>query len=117
MGRPGDTRSVTRAVPDLAYVECANVFWKRVRQGSLPASAARDMLTDLRALPLSVWAAEPLLERSLALAVTFDVAVYDAVYLALSAQLAMPLVTADGILVGKAGGPSEQLCLLESFSP
>lgn len=109
----GDRDAVTRAAPDLLYLECANVFWKRVRRGLMSASQARTGVTGLLALDLRIWPAEVLVERALELVIDLDVTVYDASYLALADLLAIPLVTADATLVRKAGGPSERLVLLD----
>jgi predicted nucleic acid-binding protein len=108
----------TRAIPDLAVLECGNVFWKRVRRGLLPADLAVESLADLLALPLVVWPARELVERALELAVSLDVSLYDAAYLALADTLDIPLVTADEALARKVGerGFGARCSLLGDFA-
>jgi predicted nucleic acid-binding protein len=103
-----------RAAPDLAYLECANIFWKRARRGLLAPDDARAVLRDLLALPLRIWPTEDVAERALELALALDVTAYDAAYLALAERLDVPLITADEALVRKLGGPSERIRLLGS---
>jgi predicted nucleic acid-binding protein len=103
-----------RAAPDLIYLECANIFWKRARRGLLSPDDAQAMLRDLLALPLRIWPPEDLAERALGLALSLDITAYDAAYLGLAEQLDVPLITADENLVRKLGGPTERLRLLGS---
>lgn len=104
--------AIVRAVPDLVYLECANIVWKWVRRGMLAADLARQSVADLRALPLQVWPSAELIEPALDIALTRDVTVYDASYVALADLLDIPLITADDALVHKLGGPSERIRLL-----
>ncbi len=106
-----------RAVPDLAYLECANTFWKWVGRGVISSDVAHDCLAELLSLPLEVWPSASLVGRALAIAVERGVTVYDAAYLALAELLNLPLVTADERLVRKAGGPNDRLHLLGALSP
>jgi predicted nucleic acid-binding protein len=107
-----------RAIPDLAYLECGNAFWKRARRGLLPADLAAECLADLLALPLVVWPARELAERALQIALSLDVSTYDAEYLALADALDVPLVTADEALARKVGerGHGARVNLLGDFA-
>lgn len=105
---------IVRAVPDLAYLECANIFWKWVRRGKLSPDLARENLVDLLALPLQVWPSRHLVEHALAAGIDKSVTVYDASYLALSGLLEVPLVTADQDLVRSAGNDHD-VWLLDSL--
>jgi predicted nucleic acid-binding protein len=88
-------------VPDLFYVECANILWKYVRRFGYPAENARQDVADLRALNLQVAATADVLETAFNLALQFEITTYDASYVALAQQLGLPLVTADTTLVRK----------------
>lgn len=82
-------------VPDLFYVECANILWKYTRRFDYPAENARQDVLDLRALALHTVSTADLIEPALELALTYNLTVYDASYAALAQQLDLPLITAD----------------------
>jgi hypothetical protein len=77
-----------------------------------------ESLADLLALPLVVWPARELVERALQLALSLDVSMYDAAYLALADALDIPLVTADQALARKVGerGYGARIRLLGDFA-
>ena len=85
----------TLYAPDLLYIECANILWKKTTKGDLSRSQAAQALKDLQTSPVLVVAAGPFLEKALAMAEVLRHPVYDCVYLALAAEKKMPLVTAD----------------------
>ena len=93
--------SVRLYVPDLFYVECANILWKYVRRFNYAVDEARRDLDDLMQLNLSAVPAESLLPAAFDLAVTHDLTAYDACYVALASLLELPLLTADEKLVNK----------------
>jgi predicted nucleic acid-binding protein len=86
-------------VPDLFYIECANILWKYVQRLGYPLKAAREDLAMLRALSLRSTPTALLLAASLEIAAAQKISAYDACYVALARQLRMPLVTADQKLV------------------
>jgi predicted nucleic acid-binding protein len=90
---------LTLHVPDLFFVECANVLWKHVRRGTFSASAVAPCLANLGSLPLHVTPTRDLFEVAFNLAVERHCTAYDACYLALARATGAPLVTADERLV------------------
>jgi predicted nucleic acid-binding protein len=104
-----------RAAPDLIYPECGNILWKKARQGLLPSERLREVTREILAIPLFIWPGRLLLDAAAALALQYDISVYDASYLALSDLLGVPLVSADARLIRRAGGPSDRLILLSSL--
>ena len=80
-------------VPSLHYWELANVLRTYVRRGELEASLATEIDSLHREAPLVV--AEPSREPVLATALEYDTTAYDAVYIVLSRELEVPLVTAE----------------------
>jgi predicted nucleic acid-binding protein len=82
-------------VPDLFFIECANVLWKYVRWGDLSPSIALEDLADLARLGLTVTSTADLMMESLELAIHYMIPAYDACYAALAGRYDVPLITAD----------------------
>jgi predicted nucleic acid-binding protein len=94
-------RGTTIAVPDLFFVECANVLWKYVRRLGYSAQKARADLVQLLDLPLVVTRTADLVLEAFDLARAHDITVYDASYLALAIEESATLITADEKLARK----------------
>lgn len=88
-------------VPDLFYVECANILWKYTRHFGYPVDSARQDVIDLQRLHLVTVSTADLLVPALDLALAYDLTAYDACYVTLAQQLTLPLITADASLVRK----------------
>jgi predicted nucleic acid-binding protein len=99
-------------VPDLFYVECANILWKYVRRFGYPSQNARQDVADLRALALLTVSTADLLDAALELALSYDITVYDACYAALAGRLDLPLMTADDAMARKLAGSGVQIHML-----
>ena len=91
-------------VPDLFFIECANVLLKYVRRFGYPPQAAQQDVADLVCLPVQVVLTAVLAEPALALATAHEITAYDAAYAAWSQRLSLPLVTADQRLVRRLDG-------------
>ena len=91
-------------VPELFYIECANILWKYVRRFAYPVQDAQTDLQKLRQLALEVVATDSVLVNAFDLAVKHGLTVYDACYVAMSHQLQLPLLTADERLVNLMKG-------------
>lgn len=103
-------------VPDLFFVECANVLWKYVSMYGYAAESARQDIIDLQALNLDTVSTADVLSPSFNLAIRYDITAYDACYVALAEQLALPLITADGTLVRKLAGSGMKVRLLSDLN-
>ena len=90
-------------VPDLFYVECANILWKYVRRYAYPVEHARTDLNDLQEMPLTAVPTEGLVASALDIGMGHDLTVTDSCYVVLAQMLAVPLVSADQRLVQRAG--------------
>ena len=90
-----DARHVFIA-PDLIIAECANVAWRRVRDGQVSLKQAEASLGALPAWFESLTSSAQLHEAAFRIAHTLNHSVYDCLYIALAARDAAPLVTADG---------------------
>lgn len=99
-------------VPDIFFVECANVLWKRVRPGDYSEHQARWDLADLRSMRFRVVPTGELVESALAIACQYGISVYDACYVALSRDEDIPLLTADHKLVEMLQGAPFQIAVL-----
>ena len=86
-------------VPDLFFIECANILWKYVRRFGYPAEDAYQNIVDLTRLPLRAVSTGELAAEALEAAVVHGITAYDAAYVALAQRLSLPLVTADEVLV------------------
>jgi predicted nucleic acid-binding protein len=101
---PTDTLPARLYVPDLFFIECADVLWKYVHRFGYPPEAARQDVADLVRLPVRPVSTAALAESALALAMTYEITAYDAAYVALADRLSLPLVTADEALVLRLTG-------------
>ena len=82
-------------VPDLFYVECANIFWKYVQRHLATAVQVTGYLASLKALPLQHTPTSDLIDNALPLALAQGITAYDACYVALFQRLSLPFITAD----------------------
>lgn len=87
--------------PSLIVAEIGNAIWKAVRRGDLPAREAHTAV-EVALGPISAMTPmEELHTRALELAVALDHPIYDCFYLALAERERVPLICADGPLIGK----------------
>ena len=91
-------------VPDLFFVECANVLWQYVRRTPYPVEQARQSMVRLKQFALKVTPTGDLVSVALDLAIAHRISAYDACYLALAQRLEIELVTADQKLVQTLAG-------------
>ncbi|MEW6717983.1 MAG: type II toxin-antitoxin system VapC family toxin [Chloroflexota bacterium] len=90
-------------VPDLFYIECANILLKYTRRYGRPLEDSRADLVDLGRLFLRVVPTAELMEDALLLAAEQNITAYDACYAVLASRLELPLVTADEPLAKAVG--------------
>lgn len=89
-------------VPDLFYIECANILLKYTRRFDRPLEDSLADLKDLNQLALTVTSTTELIEDALTLADEKNLTAYDACYTILARKLNLPLVTADAWLAKSA---------------
>ena len=102
-------------VPDLLYIECANILWKYVRSRHYAVTSALRDLADLRQLAFHATATSELMVDALQLAVAHGVTAYDACYVALAQRNGIPLVTVDEKLVRLLAGTPYSVEALRTF--
>jgi predicted nucleic acid-binding protein len=94
-------QTIAITVPDLLYVECTNILWKRIRIGDLTINQAQQSLDDLHQLALPTVSTASLSKRALDIATQYDISAYDATYVALTERQGVPFITADARLITK----------------
>jgi len=82
-------------VPDLFWVEFANVIWKAVRLGRFPKASAGAALVSLTQHDFPTVPSLKLLDSAFQIATAFERTVYDCLYVALAVHSNAQLITAD----------------------
>jgi len=85
-------------VPDLFYIECANILLKYTRRFDRPLEDSLADIKDLGKLALKSTSTLELIEDALQLASEKKLTAYDACYAVLAQRLGLPLITADAPL-------------------
>ena len=85
-------------VPDLFYIECANILLKYTRRFDRPLEDSLADIKDLGKLALKTTSTLELIEDALKLANKKKLTAYDACYAVLAQKLGLPLITADAPL-------------------
>lgn len=102
-------------VPDLFYIESANVLCKYVRAKLYTAEQIEADLTDLKALRFQVTPTQQLIVKAADLALKYGITAYDACYVALSEQVGAPLLTLDERLFNALAGSRLDVQLFTNF--
>ena len=100
---------------DIALAEAANAIWVHAHRGKRSAAEATRTLQTLRRCPLTILPAVPLLDDAFDLALRFDIAVYDACFVAAVIRSGCFGVTADVPLVRKVGAAVPSIKLLKNW--
>lgn len=99
------------------YIECTNILWKYQQRFGLSCADAEMAVGQLGQLLLHSTQIAALTADALSLAIVHGITAYDAAYVALAQRLAIPLVTADAVLLRKVTGAPYNLCWLGDWSP
>ncbi|NJE61557.1 type II toxin-antitoxin system VapC family toxin [Thermococcus sp. 21S7] len=85
------------ATLDYALVEGMNAIWKAVRRGELTIEQGKVKVIVLKTLGSSItlFEAQNFFERGLEIALSENITIYDALYIALAEALKAELLTAD----------------------
>jgi len=104
-------------VPDLFFIEVANILWKQVKRGNASLAQVASHIAALTSLPFQTTSTMDLAADALTIAVNHNVTAYDACYVALAARLAVQHITADDQLVNKLAGLPFQVTALAAWTP
>jgi predicted nucleic acid-binding protein len=104
-------------VPDLFFVECANILCKYVRRFGYPAENAGQNVGDLQRLKLRSVSTAELIVDALHVGMEHNLSAYDASYVALAQRLQVPLITADERLATALRGTQYDAQWLGEFPP
>lgn len=102
-------------VPDLFYIESANVLWKYIRAGLYPTAKVTADIATLKSLQLQVVSTSDLVADAVNIAVNYGISAYDACYVAFSQQVGATLLTLGGKLVRALSTSSFDVCLFNDF--
>lgn len=102
-------------VPDLLYIECANVLLKYVRAGLYPIDSIEADLADLRTLRLAVAPTKTLIAQAVQISLRYGISAYDGSYVALSLQAEVPLLTLDKRLFNSLANSPFDVRLFTNF--
>ena len=105
----------TVLVLDHAETEVANVLRTRVRRRKMTVAEAESAYADFRSLPYRPLLGRPFLPAAFALALKYDIAVYDALFVAAVQHLGCDGVTADEPLVRAVAADFPRIKLLKHW--
>ncbi|MBE9183932.1 MAG: type II toxin-antitoxin system VapC family toxin [Microcoleus sp.] len=111
-----DDLDVEFFVPDLFYIECANVLWKYVRANLYTAEQVQADLSDLKALGFQVTSTKYLMSEAVQIGLDYGITAYDGCYVALSEQVMAPLLTLDERLVNSLRDSKFDVRLFTNFT-
>lgn len=103
-------------VPDLFYIESANILWKYVRASLYPVANIEGNLNTLKALPLRVVSTVDLMQEAVNIGLNYGITAYDGCYVALSEQVNAPLLTLDKKLVNALKSSPYNVLGFDEFS-
>lgn len=92
-------------VPDLLFVEVANILWKKQQRAEMAPRVAHAAARWLLQLPLTVHEGAGLMTAALGLAARLGRPAHDCFYLALALRSECAVVTADRRLVARTRAP------------
>lgn len=103
-------------VPDLFYIECANVLWKYVRANLYTAEQVQADLASLEILRFDVTSTKDLMAAAVQVGIDYGISAYDGCYVVLSQRVGAPLLTLDQRLVNALVNSNFDVQLFTNFS-
>jgi predicted nucleic acid-binding protein len=100
---------------DLALIECANAIWVQHRRGFLDELEINKALHELELAAIDYYPGAVLIPSAMEIALRFDCAIYDALFVSLSIELGSTGITADEPLHRKVAAAYPNIRLLRDF--
>jgi predicted nucleic acid-binding protein len=100
---------------DLARIEALNAIWLQFHRRLAPEAIVRIAVAKLYQSPIQIMDSTPLLGSAFDLALQYDIAVYDACFVAAVKQMGCAGVTADAPLVKRIGAAFPAIKLLKNW--
>ena len=88
-------QSVGIYTPEFSRLELINIIWKHVRRQTISARDGEILIRDVKRLPIQLVSSRQYEAAAFRIGVAHDLAIYDAVHVALAQRLRLPLITAD----------------------
>ena len=85
-------------IPELALAEAAGVLRKKEKSGFISQKESGEVLDEILKLPLETVGHRNLLKEAVAIARSYDITAYDALFIALALREQGELITADAVL-------------------
>ncbi|MBW4492591.1 MAG: type II toxin-antitoxin system VapC family toxin [Oscillatoria princeps RMCB-10] len=104
-------------IPEFGLLECANVLWKEVRFRGMPETDAAQSILDMLDLPFQILPVSNLLPSALQIGLSYQLPVYDSLYIALALDRGFPLITVDRRQADAAMAAGAVIKPIEDFSP
>lgn len=102
LGRAGDPDPPLFLAPTLIYVECANALLKYTRRLDMDRRIAEESISSFARLPINAFDSSEFLPRAFDIAITAQLSLYDALYVALAQIFDAKLVSDDRRLLDAA---------------
>ncbi|WP_017715706.1 type II toxin-antitoxin system VapC family toxin [Kamptonema formosum] len=103
-------------IPEFCLLECANVLWKEVRFRGMPETNAEPIIRELLALPFQIVPVSALLPSALQIGLSYQLPVYDSLYIALALDRGFSLITVDRRQADAAMAAGAIIKPIENFS-
>lgn len=109
-------QSVELFVPDLFFIESANVLCKYVRAKLYAAEQVTADLQDLKALQFQVIPTKKLIMEAAEISLKYGISAYDACYVSLSDRINTSLLTLDKRIFNSLQGSAFEVQLFTDFN-
>lgn len=82
-------------MPDFSRTEVVNIIWMHIKRGTIAEEQGESLVRDLKRLPLILVSSKQHELAALAIGVRHNLAIYDALHIAIAKKRKCPLITAD----------------------